>query len=126
MSLRPWSLTAGERTHRRAPRVPQGSICLAVRLRMPNLLLTAPLAAQAIRDLLTDPRADHNTPRPSQTGTTGQGHLSHLTGHTGSPAQANTVDLSPCLHSFLRDSPQAATDQGGRCGLMARVHALTE
>jgi site-specific DNA recombinase len=34
---------------------------------------------QAIRDLLTDPRADHNTPPPPQPGTTSQDHVSHLT-----------------------------------------------
>jgi len=38
---------------------------------------------QAIHDLLTDPRADHNTPLPSQPGTTSQDHFGHLTGHTG-------------------------------------------
>ena len=38
---------------------------------------------QAIKDLLTDPRADHTTPPPSQPGTTSQDHVSHLTGHTG-------------------------------------------
>jgi len=38
---------------------------------------------QAIRDLLTDPRADHTTPPPSQPGTTSQDHVSHLTRHTG-------------------------------------------
>jgi hypothetical protein len=44
---------------------------------------------QAIRDLLTDPRADHNTPLPSQPGTTPQDHVSHLTGHTGVAPRAN-------------------------------------
>ena len=46
---------------------------------------------QAIRDLLTDPRADHNTPRPSPPGTTGQDHVSHLTGHTGVAPRASTA-----------------------------------
>jgi len=46
---------------------------------------------QAIRDLLTDPRADHNTPLPSQPGTTSQDHVGHLTGHTGSSPRANTA-----------------------------------
>ena len=50
---------------------------------------------QAIRDLLTDPRADHNTPRPSQPGTTGQDHVSHLTGHTGSSSRVNTAEGLP-------------------------------
>jgi len=45
---------------------------------------------QASRDLLTDPRADHNSPRPSQPGTTGQDHVSHLTGHTGASPRAST------------------------------------
>jgi len=39
---------------------------------------------QAIRDLLTDPRADHNTPPAPQPGTTGQDHVSHSARHTGS------------------------------------------
>ena len=47
---------------------------------------------QAIRDLLTDPRADHNTPLPSPPGTTGQDHVSHLTGHTGSSPRASTAN----------------------------------
>jgi len=49
---------------------------------------------QAIRDLLTDPRADHNAP-PSQPGTTGQDHISHLTGHTGASPQASTTIRRP-------------------------------
>ena len=40
---------------------------------------------QAIKDLLTDPRADHNTPLPSQPATTSQDQVGHLAGHTGSP-----------------------------------------
>ena len=39
---------------------------------------------QAIKDLLTDPRADHNTPLPSQPGPESQDHVSHLTRYTGS------------------------------------------
>jgi hypothetical protein len=74
---------------------------------------------QAVLDLLSDPRADPNT--QSASGPAPQDHVAHLTGHTGSSPRANTVDSWPCLHSFLRDSPQAATDQGGRCGLMALV-----
>ena len=46
---------------------------------------------QAIRDLLTDSRADHNTPLPSQPGTTSQDHVSHLTRHTGASPRANTA-----------------------------------
>ena len=46
---------------------------------------------QAIRDLLTDPRADHNTPPPSQPGTAHQDHVSHLAGHTGSSPRASTA-----------------------------------
>ena len=46
---------------------------------------------QTIRDLLTDPRADHNTPLPSQPGTAHQDHVSHLAGHTGSSPRASTV-----------------------------------
>jgi len=46
---------------------------------------------QTIKDLLADPRADHNTPPPSQPGTTPQDHVGHLTGHTGSPPRARMV-----------------------------------
>ena len=46
---------------------------------------------QAIKDLLTDPRADHNTPLASQPGTTPQDHVGHLTGHTGSSPRASTA-----------------------------------
>jgi len=45
---------------------------------------------QTIRDLLADPRADHNTPLPSEPGTATQHHVSHSTGHTGSSPRANT------------------------------------
>jgi hypothetical protein len=48
--------------------------------------------AQAIKDLLADPRADHNTPPASQPGTTPQDQVGHLTGHTGSsPPRASTA-----------------------------------
>ncbi len=46
---------------------------------------------QTIHDLLTDPRADHTTPLPSQPGTGSQDHVSHLTRHTGSPPRASTA-----------------------------------
>jgi len=39
---------------------------------------------QALRDLLADPRADHNTPPASDPGTAPQDPISHLTGDTGS------------------------------------------
>ena len=45
---------------------------------------------QAIRDLLADPRADHNTPA-SDPGTAPQDHGGHLTGHTGSSPRASTA-----------------------------------
>ncbi len=40
-------------------------------------------AAQALRDLLADARADHNTPPASDPGTAPQDPVSHLTGDTG-------------------------------------------
>ena len=45
---------------------------------------------QAINDLLTDPRADHNTPLSSQPATTSQDHVGHLARHTGVAPRANT------------------------------------
>jgi hypothetical protein len=49
---------------------------------------------QAIRDLLTDPRADHNQPA-SQPGPTGQDQVSHMTGPTGSSPRTALPQLFP-------------------------------
>jgi hypothetical protein len=46
---------------------------------------------QAIKDLLADPRADHNTPLPSQPGPESQDHVSHLARHTGVASRASTA-----------------------------------
>ena len=46
---------------------------------------------QALRDLLADPRADHNTP-PASTRTAAQDPVSHLTGDTGSPPRASAAN----------------------------------
>ena len=46
---------------------------------------------QALRDLLADPRADHNTPPASDPGTAPQDPVSHLTGDTGSSPRASTA-----------------------------------
>ena len=69
---------------------------------------------QAIHDLLTDPRADHNAP-PSQPGTTGQDHVSHSPGHTGSSPRANTAPGSGrrAGHRRLRGRPTAGPDPPG-------------
>ncbi len=44
---------------------------------------------KAVLDLLTDPRADHNT--QSASGPAPQDHVSHSTGHTGSSPRASTA-----------------------------------
>ncbi len=49
-----------------------------------------PATPQAIRDLLLDPRADHNQPA-SQPGPTGQDHVSHPTGPPGSSPRTELV-----------------------------------
>ena len=71
---------------------------------------------QAIKDLLTDPRADHNTPLPSQPGTTPQGHVGHLTGHTGRPpglAQGVSDDRHGRSHRPSNPGPSGRVT--GRC-----------
>ena len=44
---------------------------------------------QAVLDLLTDPRADHN--RQPASASAPQDHVAHLTGDTGSSPRANTA-----------------------------------
>jgi len=44
---------------------------------------------QAVLNLLTDPRADHNTQSASRPAP--QDHVAHLTGHTGSSPRASTA-----------------------------------
>ena len=47
---------------------------------------------QAIKDLLTDPRADHN--RQPASAPAPQDHVGHLTGHTGSSPRASTANAA--------------------------------
>jgi hypothetical protein len=46
---------------------------------------------QAVADLLTDPRADHNSQPASDPAPAPQDHVGHLTGHTGSSPRASTA-----------------------------------
>jgi site-specific DNA recombinase len=48
-------------------------------------------APQAVIDLLTDPRADHNRQPASGSAPAIQGHFGHLAGHTGASPRASTA-----------------------------------
>ncbi len=65
---------------------------------------------QAVTDLLTDPRADHNTQPASGPAPAPQDHVAHLTGHTGSSPRASAAGVPASYRSGARS---AAGGSGG-------------
>jgi len=74
---------------------------------------------QAIQDLLTDPRADHNRqpapPPASGPAPAHQDHVAHLTGHTGSSPRASTANRAsgPVSGWCAGEVPLRGAERGG-------------